>query len=148
LLKYLAILLVLSLVSISTVYGYDIKGKVTKIVDGDTIYVKPSGKSEIKVRITLIDTPESGDETTLKGYSAAKQYTKDKCYDETALLYYDTPKKDIYGRTLALTYCDGSLSSGGHNMNQELREGGYASILTQFCSTSKYANESWSSPPC
>jgi micrococcal nuclease len=149
LIKYLAILLVLSLVSVSTVYAYDIKGTVTKVIDGDTIIVKPSGKSEIKVRITLIDTPEYGDESTLKGYSAAKSYTKSKCYSKQAYLYYDTPQKDIYGRTLALTYCDGSQSSGvGHNMNAELRAGGYAGILTQFCSTSKYGNTSWASPPC
>ena len=130
--------LLLAFILFNTVNAYDVKGKVTSVIDGDTIKVKPPGKSEIKVRITLIDTPEIGED----GYYKAKSYTKEKCLGETAKLYHDTPKLDVYDRTLYLTFCDGI------NMNAKLIEKGLGTILTEYCDTSKFADETWASPPC
>jgi micrococcal nuclease len=56
---------------------YDLKGKVTKVLDGDTIIVNSE-----KIRFSLIDTPEIGQ----RGYKEATQYTKSNCLDKTATL--------------------------------------------------------------
>ena len=86
---------------------------VTKVVDGDTIWVSnddhPNG---IKVRYIGIDTPESvvdenstNKKNTEEGKIASnrnKELIEDAGYD--VYLEYDMEKEDQYGRTLAYVY--------------------------------------------
>jgi len=103
---------------------------VTKIVDGDTLYV-----GGIKIRLSLVDTPESGE----SGFEDAKQFVSDLCpVGSIALVDQDDYQLyDAYGRMLAVVHC------GGKNLNKELLEEGHAVILTQYCDDSEFENQKW-----
>ena len=103
---------------------------VTKIVDGDTIYV-----GGIKIRLSLVDTPESGQ----SGFEEAKEFVSNLCpVGSNALVDQDDYQLyDNYGRMLAVVYC------GGKNLNKELLEEGHAVILTQYCDDSEFENQKW-----
>jgi len=81
--------------------------QVTKVVDGDTIYVKIDN-SKVKVRMIGINTPESvhSDESknTVEGRYAS-DYLKN-FITETVYLEYDEEHYDKYDRTLAYVYLD------------------------------------------
>ncbi len=103
---------------------------VTKIVDGDTIYV-----GGIKIRLSLVDTPEFGE----SGFEEAKQFVSDLCpVGSIALVDQDDYQLyDSYGRMLAVVHC------GGKNLNKELLEEGHAIILTQYCEDSEFEDQKW-----
>ncbi len=103
---------------------------VTKIVDGDTLYV-----GDVKVRLVLVDTPEVGE----VGYEEATQFAGSLCPvgSEAWVDQDDGQLYDAYGRMLAVVYC------GGKNLNEELLEGGYAVILTRYCDESEFGGEGW-----
>ncbi|TET90867.1 MAG: hypothetical protein E3J35_04305, partial [Methanomassiliicoccales archaeon] len=103
---------------------------VTKIVDGDTLYV-----GDVKVRLALVDTPEVGE----VGYEEATQFAGSLCPvgSEAWVDQDDRQLYDAYGRMLAVVYC------GGKNLNEELLEGGYAVILTRYCDESEFGGEGW-----
>ena len=105
-------------------------GTVTKIVDGDTLYV-----GDVKIRLALVDTPEVGE----VGYEEASQFAGSLCPvgSEARVDQDDRQLYDAYGRMLAVVYC------GGKNLNEELLEGGYAVILTRYCDESEFGGEGW-----
>jgi micrococcal nuclease len=51
----------------------ELEGKVTYVVDGDTLDI-----NDIRIRLSLVDTPERGQE----GYKDAKDFVKDVCLDK------------------------------------------------------------------
>jgi micrococcal nuclease len=95
---------------------YEYQGKVTRIIDGDTIEV-----DGVRVRLVGVDTPERGE----AGYREAAEFTRSLCpVGSIATLDVDDEKpRDRYGRTLAVVYC------GGVNVNRELLRQGYAVVL-------------------
>lgn len=103
---------------------------VTKIVDGDTLYV-----GDVKIRLALVDTPEVGED----GFEEATQFAKNLCpVGSNATVDQDDEQLyDWYGRMLAVVYCDGK------NLNEELLEKGHAVILTQYCDESEFGNQAW-----
>lgn len=104
--------------------------KVTRIVDGDTIYM-----NGYKVRISLVDTPERDEQ----GFSEATEFTANLCpVGSTVVVDQDDMQRiDKYGRILGKVFCGEKL------LNSELLENGHAVILTQYCSTSEFASEDW-----
>jgi micrococcal nuclease len=80
--------------------GFEYQGKVTRIIDGDTIEVDGT-----RIRLVGIDTPERGE----PGFNEATDFVKSLCpVGSTASLDVDDAKpKDKYGRTLAVVYCQG-----------------------------------------
>ena len=108
-----------------------LKEKVLRIVDGDTIYI--SGGHE--VRLSLTNTPEIYE----KGFHEATKFTSDLCpVTSTVIVDQDDQQPyDIYGRLLGKISCQNKI------LNSELLDTGHASILTQYCSTSEFADESW-----
>src|SRR3989304_3353443 len=96
-------------------------GTVTYIVDGDTLDV--AGQ---RIRLTLVNTPETGQ----AGYQEAKDFTAGTCpVGSRALVDEDDGQTGgSYGRIIAVVYC------GSTNLNAALLHGGYAVILTQYCS--------------
>lgn len=107
-----------------------LKGEVTKVVDGDTLYI-----FNTKIRLVLVDTPEVGED----GFGDAKNFTASLCpvgsqatADQDDMQLYDN-----YDRMLAVIYCNGK------NLNKELLENGHAVILTEHCGDSEFGNESW-----
>lgn len=78
---------------------YIYKGKVIKIVDGDTIDVIidcgfKSTRAE-RLRLNSVDTPERGE----LNYAEAKQFTFEKVMEKEVLI--QTYKSDVFGRYLA-----------------------------------------------
>ena len=102
------------------------KATVIKVTDGDTLTISRDGKEE-KVRMLLIDTPES-----VKGGVEAQPWSKDASSYVKALLPSGTAvmvepgvsghEYDRYGRLLAYVYVDGEM------LNQTLVEEGYARV--------------------
>ena len=106
------------------------EGPVTKIVDGDTLYV-----GNVKIRLVLVDTPEVGE----NGFEEATQFAAGLCpVGSNATVDQDDDQLyDRYGRMLAVVYC------GGKNLNEELLEEGHAVILTQYCDESEFGDQKW-----
>lgn len=92
--------------------------QVTNAVDGDTIDLQ----SGLRLRLLLVDTPE-----TTKGKNdcygqEAAAYTADNLVGKLVSLKYDTQCMDRYGRTLAWVTVD------SRDFNLELVRKGYACV--------------------
>lgn len=80
-------------------------GKVTRVVDGDTLVVQME-EEVIRVRLIGVDTPESvHPKLKLQFFGKeASEYTKQKLLNKTIYLTYDKNKYDYYKRTLAYVW--------------------------------------------
>lgn len=107
-----------------------ISGQVTKIVDGDTIYIK-----NYKIRLSLTNTPEKNQ----NGFKEATSFTSKLCpVGSTITVDQDDGQPfDKYKRMVGKVTCSGKV------LNSELLYNGHANILTQYCSKSEFASESW-----
>ena len=107
-----------------------ITGKVTKIIDGDTI--KVDGES---IRFALTSTPEIYDE---KGM-LAKEFVEKICpIGSTVLVDEDDMQTEgSYGRMIGLIKCNGKI------LNESVLESGHGEISIRYCKTSEFANSEW-----
>ena len=115
------------------------KGKVTGIVDGDTLDI-----NNIRVRLTLVNTPERGED----GYTEAKEFVKSVCSIGTNVLVDedDGQKEGSYDRLIGLVYCvgdDNSSNNKGALLNEVLLQRGYAVVFEEFCAKSEFSKASW-----
>ncbi|MHA2404375.1 MAG: thermonuclease family protein [Candidatus Kariarchaeaceae archaeon] len=111
------------------------QGRVTRIVDGDTLDIDGT-----RIRLSLVDTPERGQ----YGFTEATQFTASLCpVGSTAQIDVDDGQPtDTYGRAVAVVYCDGV------NLNAELWKNGHARIDERFLGVSEFNPYSdWSSNP-
>jgi len=113
----------------------ELEGKVTYVVDGDTLDI-----NDIRIRLSLVDTPERGQE----GYKDAKDFVKDLCLDKKGEVDIDDGQRrgDRYGRDIGIVYCDGI------NLNAALMENNLARIYLEYCDLSEFSNEKWAKPYC
>lgn len=107
-----------------------ISGKITKIIDGDTIYLK-----DYKIRLSLTDTPEKGK----KGFKDATYFTKKLCPLGSTITVDQDDKQpyDKYKRVVGKVICSGKV------LNSKLLYNGHANILKQYCSKSEFSGEAW-----
>jgi endonuclease YncB( thermonuclease family) len=101
--------------------------EVVKVVDGDTIDVRITTKTE-RVRLIGVDTPETVHPfkpLELFGKEAS-DFTKTQLQGKTIRLEYDLSKRDKYGRILAYVYLE------DRHFNAELIEKGYAFAYLRF----------------
>lgn len=111
-----------------------VPANVTRVVDGDTVYVNfASGKQE-KVRFTGVDTPELTREIEPYGKKAAA-YTRSRLDGRNIWLEMDVQERDRYGRLLAYIWLDQPESDNGKEVrakmfNAELHLEGYAQVMT------------------
>jgi len=101
---------------------------VKKVVDGDTLDVALSGRTE-RVRLLGIDTPESvKPETPVQCFGVeASSRLRALLPDGTAVrLVPDREERDRFGRLLAYVY----RQPDGLFVNLDLVRGGYAQVLT------------------
>lgn len=113
-----------------------LSGKVISVIDGDTIKVKLADGNEERVRMTLIDTPETkhpkvgvqpiGEEAT--------EFTTAQLTDQDVVLELDVQERDQYGRLLAYVWMDGTF------FNEVLIEKGYARVAV-FPPNTKYVDQ-------
>jgi micrococcal nuclease len=104
-----------------------LEGRVTKIVDGDTIHVQVGGRRE-KVRYIGVDTPEThkpGTPVQCYGRSASA-FNARLVAERRVELRTDAETRDRYGRLLAYVY----RRPDGLFVNAELVRRGFATILT------------------
>ena len=116
------------------------KYKLIRIIDGDTIVVDYNGSHE-KIRLTGIDTPESGNnsktrrdaersqvdiKTIIKQGKLATKFVKQVLKDEEfVLVEFDVQKRDRYQRLLGYIYL-----LDGRMLNEIIVRSGYASLMT------------------
>lgn len=105
-------------------------GRVTKVVDGDTLDI--DGR---RIRLVLVDAPEVDE----KGYHDAKQYVLDNCPldSEASVDVDDRQPLDNNGRILGVVYCDGK------NINKAVIEAGFARVYARYVSESEFDPNSW-----
>ena len=105
----------------------DLRGRVVRITDGDTIRVALAGRTE-RVRYIGIDTPEEvRPDTPVQCYArrAAAENARLVAGREVRLVL-DVEHRDRFGRLLAYVYRDGD----GLFVNAELVRSGFARTLT------------------
>ena len=95
---------------------------------------------EITNRLSLVDTPERGQE----GYQEAKNFVNDLCLKKEAQVDIDDGQRrgDRYGRDIGIVYCDGI------NLNAELINKNLARIYMEYCDISEFSNEKWAQSYC
>jgi len=114
--------------------------KVTRVVDGDTFEITINNKKQ-KVRLILVDTPETSAPGRPKGYfgTEAKDYTINRLTNQTVWLEKDVQSTDQYGRWLRYVYLD--VEDGkGEFFNGTLVRSGYARMAT-FPPNVKYVEQ-------
>lgn len=111
---------------------------ISRVIDGDTIIVINKEGKEERVRLLLIDTPESvhpTEEEQKFGKEASDFAKKHLKQGEIVTLEKGNPEKDKYGRTLAYVFVEGV------NFNQLILEEGYARVAYVYEPNTKYLKE-------
>lgn len=106
-------------------------GTITRIVDGDTIYL--DGIHEI--RLSLTNTPERHE----MGFYDASQFTAEMCPvgSQATVDQDDKQPYDVYDRML------GKVTCGKKVLNSELLYENHANILIHYCPASEFSDETW-----
>lgn len=112
--------------------------EIVRVVDGDTVVVKFNDGTTEKVRMLLVDTPESVHPT--KGAQPfgkeASNYTKKMLAEgKKVTLEIGNPERDKYNRLLGYIWVDGI------NFNKKLIEKGYARVAYVEPPNTKYLDE-------
>lgn len=113
----------------------ELKGIVTKVVDGDTLDINGT-----RIRLAIVDTPERGQ----PGYDKAKNFVESLCLGKKGQLDVDSGQRrgDRYGREVGVVYCDGV------NVNAKIMANKMARILTEFCDISEFSKDNWTGSQC
>ena len=111
------------------------EGEVERVIDGDTLKI-----SGYTVRLSLVDTPERGEE----GFKEAKEFTENLCpVGSRALVDQDDGQRfDAYRRLVGVVYCNGK------NLNAELILNGLGRVDERFCLRSEFSGEEWAKDFC
>jgi micrococcal nuclease len=107
--------------------GDDDEGRVTRVVDGDTIKVRMGGDEET-VRYIGVDTPETKKPNTpVQCFGKKASAYNERLVDGRLVrLRFDVERRDRYGRLLAYVY----RREDGLFVNDALVRNGYAMTLT------------------
>src|ERR687892_1414898 len=109
-----------------------IEGVATRIVDGDTLYVR-ANSTIYKVDLALIEAPSRTEEMFVESTA----FTRDLCLGSTVLVDQDDMLLTSNSGIIGVVYCSSS------NLNSELLDNGYAELETEQCATSEFADEPW-----
>lgn len=109
-----------------------IEGRVTKMVDTDTLYVESNGQ---KYRVDLSLTKVSRSD---KNYESGSKITRYNCLGSNVLVDQDDGQVKGMGRNITgVVYC------GSHNLNQELLDSGFVGLDHRQCFVSEFASQDW-----
>lgn len=115
-----------------------VDGTIKRVIDGDTIVVNFGVEKEERIRLLLIDTPESvhpekGTEPFGQDASDyAKKYLK---RGKKVTVEIGNPERDEHGRLLAYIWAD------GHNFNKHMIDKGFARVAYVNPPNIKYLEE-------
>lgn len=108
------------------------KVSIKQVTDGDTMIVTRADKSDLKIRVIGMDTPESkhpdAKKNTEAGKKAAAEAAKLLPENQEVYLEYDAQTTDPYGRALVYLYV--KQGSGYKMYNEIMLEKGLAKTLT------------------
>lgn len=109
---------------------------VERTVDGDTFIAQLADGSRERVRMLLIDTPETKKEgTPVQPFGPeASEYSKKLLTGREVELEFDEEQRDQYDRMLAYVYLD------GESVNEKLLEQGLARVVV-YKPNDKYVKE-------
>ena len=107
-----------------------LKGKITNIVDGDTIDV-----GDTQVRLSLTSTPELD---FIEGIEAKKFVEKTCPVGSDVLVDEDDGQiEESYGRIIGKVFCQGIM------LNEKILESGSGEINKVYCIRSEFYDEPW-----
>ncbi|RFM35491.1 hypothetical protein DXN04_08900 [Chitinophaga silvisoli] len=104
-----------------------IKGKVVRIMDGDTFEILVK-KETVRIRLSAIDAPEKGQDY----YQKSKQALSDLCFNKTVTV--ELLRKDRYQRWIGDVY-----NSKGEYINGWMIAGGHAWHYTEYSKSAPLA---------
>lgn len=120
---------------LTTKEGIEIAGPVTEVIDGDTVDISGS----VRIRLALVNTPEVGQ----TGFESAKKFVEDLCLFKNGEVDMDEGQRQgSFGREIGMLYCEGL------NVNEALMNNSMATISTEFCDVSEFADEIWAVSYC
>jgi len=110
--------------------GACLSGKITKVVDGDTVHI-----NNISIRFALASAPELHE----NGGPQAKRFVERICpVGSDAIADEDGGQLEgSFDRMVAKITCNGII------LNEEILEKGHGKITTLFCSKSEFSGEAW-----
>lgn len=108
------------------------EGMATRIVDGDTLYVRVNS-TEYKVDLALVSAPSRSED----GYSESTSFTRDLCLGNSVLVDQDDELLTSDDSVIAVVYCAST------NLNGELLDSGHAALDEDRCETSEFASQRW-----
>ncbi|MCB5933858.1 thermonuclease family protein [Caldibacillus thermoamylovorans] len=113
-----------------------LNGKVMNVVDGDTMDIQFENGKEERVRLVLVDTPETKHPTKpVQPFGPeASAFTKEMLAGKNVQVELDVQERDQYGRILAYVYIDGKM------FNELLLEKGLARVAV-FPPNTRYVDE-------
>lgn len=124
-LRFLSIILVLSLLATTTTLAATLSGKVVSVADGDTITILTPDKQQVKIRLVEIDAPEKD-----QPYGqTSKKALSDLVFGKDVSVEWD--KTDKYKRTL------GRVFVGDTDVNLQQVKNGAAWAYMQYLSDEK-----------
>lgn len=115
--------------------GIEISGPVTHVVDGDTLELS----GIVRIRLALVNTPEEGQQ----GFDSAKKFVEGLCLFKNGEVNIDDGQRQgSFGRDIGVVYCERI------NLNEALMNNSMATISTEFCDVSEFADEVWAASYC
>ncbi|HOV81429.1 MAG TPA: thermonuclease family protein [Methanothrix sp.] len=130
--KLIFVLPLLLLIALANGAPDEAYGRVTKVIDGDTIDVQlqdsPISEDLIRVRLADIDCPETRGPKACQAGKDATNYTRAWLLSSYVFLDLDDKTgKDPYGRWVAVVYLSED-GKPGRNFNKMLVDAGHARI--------------------
>lgn len=130
--KLIFVLPLLLLIALANGAPDEAYGRVTKVIDGDTIDVQlqdsPISEDLIRVRLADIDCPETRGPKACQAGKEATNYTRAWLLNSYVFLDLDDKTgKDPYGRWVAVVYLSED-GKPGRNFNKMLVDSGHARI--------------------
>lgn len=112
-----------------------IEGVVKRIADADTLYVQAAGGGETyKVHLSLVKAAKG---------PAAESFTRDACLGSSVLVDQDDGLASGRGGKTTTNIVGVAYCASSNNLNQQLLDGGYASLDARQCSVSEFAGQEW-----
>ncbi|GGO04760.1 thermonuclease family protein [Saccharibacillus kuerlensis] len=111
--------------NVSTSVEGRLSAEVERVVDGDTFIANMEDGSRERIRMLLIDTPETKKEgTPVQPFGTeASDYAKRLLNGRNVELEFDKEQRDQYDRMLAYVYLDGEM------VNEKMLEQGLARVV-------------------
>ena len=105
-----------------------IVANVSKIIDGDTFELQTGER----IRLTLVNTPERGEQ----GYKEAKSWLSQTCLDkQNVIIDLDNGQASgSYGRLIGWVEQCGTVE----DINQQMVDNGLAELYPQYCKVSEF----------